>query len=377
MRKILITSLCAILGLAAHAQTISYSNVGVQVTGEDINIDFDIMAKDMRMPCNGQVILEFAVENADRRMVLPMVIYAGSMRSKYEERRRILSDTHSAEIYHNFNKLKKRGNTDLHYHMEVPFQTWMTNGDLTVREYVHDCDGEKLTYSGVLAHIGEGGEVHFRVLEKVVEPEPEPVVETESIVEVVQQTVDWQEREPEWEMPVVEDSTKLRTVTISLPYSFERGHMTVRTDMLDNFIELQRIDRLFTSLHDKEIIDVSICGYSSPEGGYARNVELADGRCNNFKKYLAERFPIDAVRYAQVGWIAEDWAGLEMAVEKSNISQKEEVLSVIRNRRFDYDQREEALKQIYPWSSVYRVLLDEIFPQLRRIEVTVSYIEEE
>ncbi len=146
----------------------------------------------------------------------------------------------------------------------------------------------------------------------------------------------------------------------------------------DNLRELLRVDRLFEELADKDITAVSICGYASPEGGWERNNDLAQRRMQNFKRWMVERYPDkQAVRRATVDWVAEDWEGLEKAVEQGGIMEKGRVLSVIRNRYMTLDQKEAALKEIVPWSYVYKVLLDDFFPPLRRIELTVSYKEVE
>jgi outer membrane protein OmpA-like peptidoglycan-associated protein len=343
MKKLLII-LFSSLGVGAAAQNISLSNIDTQMEDGELNLDFDISASEMNLRCNGQLVLEFAVENGERRVVLPLVIFSGRARSKYENRRRILSDKYSAELYRDVNKISKRGTHELHYNLAVPLQEWMSQAELTVREYTHDCDGERLTFSSVLAQIGRREEPVVAVSE----PEPVPVMEPE-----------------------------VRTVTLSLPITFKRGDMAVLVNFENNLNELQRVDRLFEELQDKDITAVSIYGYASPEGGWRRNNELAQGRMQNFKRWMTGRFPNrQAVQSATVDWMAEDWHGLEKAVEQGSITNKEEVLRVIRSV-MSPDSKEAALKEIVPWSGVYRVLLDDFFPPLRRIDLTVSYTETE
>ena len=50
--------------------------------------------------CNGQAKLEFAIENSDRRIVLPVVIYSGTTRYHYERQSEQLSGAYHLEPYH-------------------------------------------------------------------------------------------------------------------------------------------------------------------------------------------------------------------------------------------------------------------------------------
>ncbi len=169
MKRILIIIFSA-FSVAVSAQSIELSNIATQVENGELNLDFDISASAMKIRCNGQVTLEFAIENGERRVVLPMVIFSGKARSKYEQRRRILSDKSSAELSHTFVDVGRRDTHELHYSFVVPTQEWMSRSELTVREYTHVCDGERLTYSGVLAQVGPREETMV-----VSAPEPIPV----------------------------------------------------------------------------------------------------------------------------------------------------------------------------------------------------------
>jgi Flp pilus assembly protein TadD len=116
-------------------------------------------------------------------------------------------------------------------------------------------------------------------------------------------------------------------------------------------------------------VDVEISAYASPDGAYSLNEKLAGQRETNTDKYLKKELkkakidvPVNA-RYT-----AEDWEGFKELVEKSNIQDKNLILSVLSMYK-DSEQREREIKNI---SSVFSVLAEEILPQLRRSRLTAN-----
>jgi Flp pilus assembly protein TadD len=116
-------------------------------------------------------------------------------------------------------------------------------------------------------------------------------------------------------------------------------------------------------------VDVEVSAYASPDGGPSLNEKLAEKREQNTSTYLKQEMkkananaPI-AARYT-----AQDWEGFKELVEKSNIQDKQLILSVLSMYK-DSEQREKEIKNI---SSVFSVLADEILPQLRRSRLTAN-----
>jgi len=116
-------------------------------------------------------------------------------------------------------------------------------------------------------------------------------------------------------------------------------------------------------------VNVEISAYASPDGGYTLNDKLAAQREQNTNKYLSQELKkskVDAPISAR--YTAQDWEGFKELVEKSNIQDKQLILSVLSMYK-DSEQREKEIKNI---SSVFSVLADEILPQLRRSRLTAN-----
>lgn len=120
---------------------------------------------------------------------------------------------------------------------------------------------------------------------------------------------------------------------------------------------------------DNQKVHVEISAYASPDGGVTLNEKLAGQREANTDKYLKselKKSKVDAPVAAR--YTAQDWEGFKELVEKSNIQDKNLILSVLSMYK-DSEQREREIKNI---SSVYSVLADEILPQLRRSRLTAN-----
>ena len=116
--------------------------------------------------------------------------------------------------------------------------------------------------------------------------------------------------------------------------------------------------------------NIEISAYASPDGGVELNTGLAENRENNTEKYMQRQLKkgkIDANLDAK--YTAQDWEGFQELVSKSNLQDKDLILSVLSMYQ-DPEQRETEIKNI---SSVYKTLADEILPQLRRARLTANY----
>ena len=120
---------------------------------------------------------------------------------------------------------------------------------------------------------------------------------------------------------------------------------------------------------DKAINKIEVAGYASPDGEQGLNEKLADARQAKSQKYLAKQIKkakVDATIESNV--TAEDWAGFQAAMEKSNIQDKELVLRVL-SMYADPEEREAQIKNL---SAVFKTIADEVLPALRRSRLILT-----
>ena len=120
---------------------------------------------------------------------------------------------------------------------------------------------------------------------------------------------------------------------------------------------------------NKAINKLEVAGYASPDGEQDLNEKLANARQAQSQKYLQKQLKkakVDATIESNV--TAEDWAGFQEAMEKSNIQDKELVLRVL-SMYADPEEREAQIKNL---SAVFKTIADEVLPALRRSRLILT-----
>lgn len=121
----------------------------------------------------------------------------------------------------------------------------------------------------------------------------------------------------------------------------------------------------------REVAEVNISSYASPEGGVELNTRLAENREKNTQAYLEKQFKKDNItEFGELTaqFTAQDWEGFQKLVSESNIQDKELILSVLSMYK-DPEVREREIRNL---SSVFDQLAEEILPQLRYSRITAS-----
>ena len=122
---------------------------------------------------------------------------------------------------------------------------------------------------------------------------------------------------------------------------------------------------------DRQIEEINISSYASPEGSLNLNTRLAESREQNTKKYLTGKLKKDNItEFGELtaNFTPEDWEGFQKLVSQSNIQDKELILSVLSMYK-DPEQREKEIRNL---SSIFDQLADQILPQLRKSRITAS-----
>lgn len=120
----------------------------------------------------------------------------------------------------------------------------------------------------------------------------------------------------------------------------------------------------------KELNNVEVSAYASPDGGLKLNDKLAAQREKTSKGYVNQLLKKEKVATnVDTRYTAQDWDGFQQLVSASNIQDKEVILRVLSMYK-DPEQREQQIKNI---SSAFRELADEVLPQLRRSRLTINY----
>ena len=123
--------------------------------------------------------------------------------------------------------------------------------------------------------------------------------------------------------------------------------------------------------NNRQIKELNISSYASPDGTWAFNSKLAQDRENTTKKYLNDQLKKDNItEFGELtaNFTPEDWEGFQQLVAKSNIQDKDLIISILSMYK-DPEQREKEIRNL---SSVFDQLAETILPQLRFSRITAS-----
>ena len=145
-----------------------------------------------------------------------------------------------------------------------------------------------------------------------------------------------------------------------------------QTDKAD-YIDLNKKLMEANQTPNQEIAGITINSYASPEGSLEFNTSLAEKREANTTKLMESQLKKDKItEFGELtaSFTPEDWEGFEKLVEKSNIQDKDLIISVLKL----YPDPVDREREIRNLSSVFNELSDQILPQLRysRVMATIN-----
>ena len=169
----------------------------------------------------------------------------------------------------------------------------------------------------------------------------------------------------------------MRSQSLSVRITFEVAKAEVLPNFANNRTELTRVDREIRPLltdHDSTytVREASIYGYASPEGGYEYNRNLSESRAYGFRNYLERIYGMSRIPTFDVQGRGEDWEGLRKHIVESSLPERDEILRIIDRESLSYDARDQQLKRLRG-GRTYKTLLGDIYPLLRRIDMTLQY----
>lgn len=224
---------------------------------------------------------------------------------------------------------------EVSYYAAIPYQEWMNGSMLRVEAVLYGCHDRVEVLGEVV--VGEYRECVFNPVYVDVKP-----------------------------------TMTMQSKQASAYIDYRLMKSDIDPSFMDNSAELETISKMFTSLGEAKMCDccaLHITGYASPDGEYSENAELAEARATTLRDHILDIAPIPSMAITMDS-VAEDWEGVAQWVETSSLTNKEEILAIVRGTLAP-DKRDAALHSRFP--EEYRVILDECYPPLRRAECTLHY----
>ena len=146
------------------------------------------------------------------------------------------------------------------------------------------------------------------------------------------------------------------------------GDTRVVDTLGDNRRQLDKITGLMRQIVEQQefwVDTITLTAASSPEGAYAFNDWLSQGRAAALKRYLVRRYGKSIDTMLSVQWVAEDWAELTNRIRTDReIINRDAILELIAAEK-NPDRREQAIRLRFP--KEYAYIRSVIYPQLRAV----------
>ena len=344
IRYILLALTCS-AAVSVSAQEVAGSQVRIDNKAVSLSSDTQLqigmdvtVPADMKLTSNTMLTLTpILMEKGDNgaSKVLPAVYVYGRARQIVAER----TGKIPADAFETLRRDNGAAQT-IHYNARVPYEKWMNGADLKMMATVHGCANcmkeEDLAYiSPVLLE-------QYMVKPAIAFVKPAAEIKTRA-----------EKGSAYLDFPV--NQTKIYPEYRRNPYELE---------------EINRTINVVKENPDTKITSISLHGFASPEGSYSNNTRLAKGRSEALKKYVMDKYGLSAEMF-KVESTPEDWAGLRVYVEKSNIALKNQVLELIDSDMANLDAKENRIKALD--GQMYQALLRDCYPGLRHTDYVIHY----
>lgn len=351
MKKIFL--FMCMIAVAAGAYAAPYEVVvrdtKVAKDGDMLNVTFEIVPG--KFPSDSRIHITPVVYNGDNQWVkLEPIILVGKKRDKYDRRTGVSGGDR---------RVMDRKTTTVAYRGTTRYEDWMQYVAVAIEQLVEDC----CTQMEIpLADVAEPQLLFYKVV-----PYFDATPLRYELTDLEQYDIENPFLHP------MEDYAKRYDILLNdrdkgtAAVVFKVGSAVIDTEFQGNGDVLNAITKAFDLIeNDPNAIlkHIMVAGYASPEGSLATNTRLAAQRAEAVKRYLQTNMddPMDHLFEVYNG--REDWDGLRDLVSKSDMAEKDEIISIIDSYTMEQEQRKTALQRLNG-GVPYRYMLDNFYPRLR------------
>lgn len=323
---------------AQNIAALAVSDIEIEHKDSAIRIDFTVAPRNLDVKSIGEIT------------IIPEIISADSLHSVALEpvnvagRNRWIIWQRGKEANHPENLLQAGKSAPLHYRSSVDYQDWMANSTVNFREIVTGC----------------------RSCPKINELIPVARLDLEPV----------KEYKPDYAAYYIHpktEGTKVRNIEGQAYVDFPVNKTEIYPTYRNNKAELGKILASIDTVKndpDCTVASVTLKGYASPEGSYASNTRLAQGRTATLRNYVMSFYDFKP-NVIKTAFEPEDWEGLRKWVEASSIENKAGILEII-NSDLAPDPKDQKIRTTYPVQYAY--LLKEVYPGLRHSDYKIEYV---
>jgi outer membrane protein OmpA-like peptidoglycan-associated protein len=365
MKKIILTSLVLLLACAGvRAQGIAVRDLKVTKCDETVTVLFRADVPKRTARSSETLVFVPVLRGGDYSWSLPAIVVEGRRARIANLRHEWANEAAALQPAFNDIAVTTTNKSTVAYSTSIDWQPWMDGADLTAEILAMGCCSHDILDGTTLAQNLDLPAPVIIKPEPVKEPEPEPTTGDILAEEhtFIAPYSDFEQLAPGQLFDDDRENTLIvyfRQGKYSVDPTYEANGRLLE-EMIASIRELQ-------NSADSRVRTVVIAGFSSPEGAFSLNDRLAFDRAAAVKNYIRNKTGLaDEAIMLYNG--SEDWRGLKILVEKSDMPSKEEVLRIIDTvpvwSAGSKAGREKVLMDL-DGGVPYRYMLKNFFPLLR------------
>ncbi|MDR3057586.1 MAG: OmpA family protein [Prevotella sp.] len=326
---------------AQQIGNIKLKNIRFERGGNEVHVKIELPLEDFYVYDDNILTLFPSIKQGMKEMPLPKVVLKGSH----------IKTDENAEAYISQTMHYQR---NICYRINVPYKSWMDNARLLIKKHLYKSDIVELyAYTGVLKNtLGKGNNDTGYIERTSFSFQPDTLLS----------------------MQINASSNNQRYKIIYFYFPDMRSNDALI--MPSNYSKLDEVYNFLNQIVNNSNLSLEgiyITGYTSPEGIYYNNEQLAKKRVQSVQSCIETNCRFSSA-YIETQWIGEDWAGLIDLIDKDdNVPSRNRILQIIDNVGI-FKGREKQLMNLDK-GTPYRYMRSYLFPQLQKVECRIIYNE--
>ena len=316
---------------AVTTNGVRISDIEMERSGNHLNVGMTLDMSDLHVRSNRSLQITPIVTNGNEIYQLPAVVIDGRRRSIVHKREEMEFVDPTNTYIRRYNRTEQA----TEYDVQVPYEAWMDNSELILREEWTSCHDAALSEELIaIAEISQP------------QSQPSTTTPTSSISTLPRMA---------YAIPTTSDATQSEQSSIDILFAVNQSN--INAAFMDN---KEQIDELRKALaNSSDIKEIHLTGYASPEGPYEFNKALAARRAESVKKYLANNnlstttdvvvhsYPAkwDEVKRLLNDTYIENWQGITAIIDDTSISAADKNIAIRKKYPVEY---EFMLRSWYP-----------------------------
>lgn len=327
---------------AVTTNGVRISDIEMERSGNHLNVGMTLDMSDLHVRSNRSLQITPIVTNGNEIYQLPAVVIDGRRRSIVHKREEIEFVDPTNTYIRRYNRTEQA----TEYDVQVPYEAWMDNSELILREEWTSCHDAALSEELIaIAEISQP------------QSQPSTTTSTSSISTLPRMA---------YAIPTTSDATQSEQSSIDILFAVNQSN--INAVFMDN---KEQIDELRKALaNSSDIKEIHLTGYASPEGPYEFNKALAARRAESVKKYLANNnlgATIDVIVHSYPA----NWDEVKRLLNDTYIENWQGITTIIDDTSISAADKNSAIRKKYPVE--YEFMLRSWYPKLRMTDITINH----